>query len=72
MRYWLDLFSTGYTQADKVTGQQLRAITAEQSAQIVSLLSAGTFFGALGSAPFAGELTVYATSMEQDVIAHIS
>ncbi|KAK8209008.1 Plasma membrane low glucose sensor [Zalaria obscura] len=45
MRYWLNLFSTGY----KVDG--LPAITAAQSSEIVSLLSAGTFFGALTAAP---------------------
>ncbi|KAI4152183.1 MAG: hypothetical protein LQ340_003059 [Diploschistes diacapsis] len=49
-RYWLNLFSTGYTVKDPTTGQFLPAITASQSAEIVSLLSAGTFFGALGSA----------------------
>ncbi|KAK5131418.1 hypothetical protein LTR08_000954 [Meristemomyces frigidus] len=47
MRYWLNQFSTGYT--DPETG--LLAITAAQSSMIVSLLSAGTFFGALTAAP---------------------
>lgn len=47
MRYWLDLFSTGYI--DPLTGKL--GITAQQSSEIVSLLSAGTFFGALTSAP---------------------
>lgn len=47
MRYWLDLFSTGYKDPD--TG--LPAITASQSSEIVSLLSAGTFFGALTAGP---------------------
>lgn len=45
MPYWLQLFSTGYT----VDG--VPAITASQSAEIVSILSAGTFFGALTASP---------------------
>jgi SP family sugar:H+ symporter-like MFS transporter len=45
MPYWLKTFSTGYT----VDG--LPAITSSQSSQIVSILSAGTFFGALTAAP---------------------
>ncbi|KAK4983130.1 Plasma membrane low glucose sensor [Elasticomyces elasticus] len=45
MKYWLGLFSTGY----RVKGEL--AITAQQSSEIVSLLSAGTFFGALTAAP---------------------
>jgi sugar porter (SP) family MFS transporter len=49
MPYWLKLFSTGYT--DPKTG--LPAITTNQSSEIVSLLSAGTFFGALAAAPSA-------------------
>lgn len=47
MRFWLDTFSTGYT--DPKTG--LPAITASQSSEIVSILSAGTFFGALTASP---------------------
>ncbi|WPH01045.1 Hypothetical protein R9X50_00388000 [Acrodontium crateriforme] len=47
MRYWLNTFSTGYI--DPKTG--LLGITAQQSSMIVSLLSAGTFFGALTAAP---------------------
>jgi len=47
MRFWLDNFSTGYR--DPKTGEL--AITASQSSTIVSLLSAGTFFGALTAAP---------------------
>jgi len=47
MRYFLDTFSTGYI--DPQTG--LRGITASQSSEIVSILSAGTFFGALTAAP---------------------
>ncbi|KAK4550146.1 hypothetical protein LTR36_003113 [Oleoguttula mirabilis] len=49
MRFWLDQFSTGYI--DPTTG--LKGITASQSSEIVSLLSAGTFFGALTAAPTA-------------------
>ncbi|KAK5124196.1 hypothetical protein LTR85_001899 [Meristemomyces frigidus] len=49
MRFWLNQFSTGYR--DPATG--LPAITAQQSSEIVSLLSAGTFFGALTAAPTA-------------------
>ena len=47
MPYWLDTFSTGYR--DPTTGAL--AITAAQSSEIVSILSAGTFFGALTAAP---------------------
>lgn len=47
MRYWLDTFSTGYI--DPQT--QLKGITANQQSEIVSILSAGTFFGALTAAP---------------------
>jgi len=46
MPYWLKTFSTGFTDADG-----LPAITSSQSSQIVSILSAGTFFGALTAAP---------------------
>jgi MFS family permease len=48
MPYWQDLFSTGYRNP---TGHL--DVTASQSATIVSILSAGTFFGALGAAPLA-------------------
>lgn len=48
MPYWEALFSTGYRNNE---GQL--TITASQSATIVSILSAGTFFGALGAAPVA-------------------
>ena len=48
MKYWKDHFSTGYI--DK-TGQP--NVTASQTSEIVSILSAGTFFGALLSAPVA-------------------
>lgn len=49
MPYWLEEFSTGAT--DPKTGGP--AITASQSSEIVSILSAGTFFGALSAAPTA-------------------
>ena len=49
MPYWLKTFSTGYR--DPITGKP--AITATESSTIVSLLSAGTFFGALTAAPTA-------------------
>lgn len=48
MPYWTDTFSTGYRDS---TGHL--NVTASQSATIVSILSAGTFFGALGAAPIA-------------------
>jgi MFS transporter, SP family, sugar:H+ symporter len=47
MKYWLKEFSTGYINPQ--TGDL--GITASQSSEIVSLLSAGTFFGALTAAP---------------------
>jgi MFS family permease len=46
MPYWQDLFSTGYRDP---TGHL--NVTASQSSAIVSILSAGTFFGSLTS-PF--------------------
>lgn len=46
MPYWKDTFSTGYTNPDG----HLDVTTSQESA-IVSILSAGTFFGALAS-PF--------------------
>jgi MFS transporter, SP family, sugar:H+ symporter len=52
MRYWRDLFSTGYI--NPVDG--LPDVSASQSSAIVSILSAGTFFGALFSAPVADYL----------------
>ncbi|KAG0645301.1 Major facilitator-type transporter ecdD [Hyphodiscus hymeniophilus] len=48
MPYWRDEFSTGYRDP---TGHL--DVTASQSAMIVSILSAGTFFGALTAAPVA-------------------
>lgn len=44
MDYWQTLFSTGY-----VNTQGHLDVSPEQSSAIVSILSAGTFFGALGS-----------------------
>lgn len=48
MPYWEALFSTGYRNS-----QGQLTVTSSQSATIVSILSAGTFFGALGAAPVA-------------------
>ncbi|KAI9892314.1 MAG: High-affinity glucose transporter rgt2 [Vezdaea aestivalis] len=47
MQYWRDLFSTGYRDKDGNLN-----VTSSQQSQIVSILSAGTFFGALTAAPF--------------------
>lgn len=47
MPYWRKEFSTGYIN----TKDGLPDVTASQSSEIVSLLSAGTFFGALTAAP---------------------
>jgi MFS family permease len=47
MPYWKKEFSTGYV----VKGAP--EITAGQTSEIVSILSAGTFFGALSAAPIA-------------------
>jgi len=44
MPYWQRLFSTGYVDAE---GNP--TVTASQESAIVSILSAGTFFGALAS-----------------------
>ncbi|KAB5571846.1 major facilitator superfamily transporter monosaccharide [Coniochaeta sp. 2T2.1] len=46
MPYWMNLFSTGY-----VNSKGQPDISPAQSSAVVSILSAGTFFGALGS-PF--------------------
>lgn len=53
MKYWLKLFSTGYTDPDH-PGEP--AITSSQKSLIVSILSVGTFFGSLLSAPVADTL----------------
>jgi SP family sugar:H+ symporter-like MFS transporter len=47
MPYWKREFSTGYV------GGSGPDVTASQTSQIVSILSAGTFFGALSAAPIA-------------------
>ena len=52
MQYWRDLFSTGY----KSLVDGLPDVDATQQSEIVSMLSAGTFFGALLSAPLADQL----------------
>ncbi|KKK17098.1 hypothetical protein P175DRAFT_0428555 [Aspergillus ochraceoroseus IBT 24754] len=49
MKYWRKLFSTGYINPS----DGLPDVTSSQSSMIVSLLSAGTFFGALTAAPVA-------------------
>ncbi|KAI1455595.1 hexose transporter [Annulohypoxylon moriforme] len=48
MDYWQNLFSTGY-----VNTKGHADVSPSQSSAIVSILSAGTFFGALGSPMFA-------------------
>lgn len=53
MRWWRKQFSTGdYINLD----DGLEDISPAQSAEIVAILSAGTFFGALGAAPFADHI----------------
>lgn len=52
MEYWRKLFSTGYVNPK----DHLPDVSASQSSEIVSILSAGTFFGALFSAPVADYL----------------
>lgn len=49
MKFWREKFSTGYVNPN----DGLPGVTSSQSSMIVSLLSAGTFFGALGAAPIA-------------------
>ncbi|KAL8642951.1 MAG: hypothetical protein Q9226_008445 [Calogaya cf. arnoldii] len=49
MPYWRDTFSTGYRNPE----DGKLDVTPSQSSTIVSLLSAGTFFGALAAAPMA-------------------
>ncbi|KAJ6127940.1 hypothetical protein N7471_009157 [Penicillium samsonianum] len=49
MHKWREMFSTGYINPK----DNLPDVTSGQSSMIVSLLSAGTFFGALGAAPIA-------------------
>ncbi|KAI9747829.1 MAG: High-affinity glucose transporter rgt2 [Candelina submexicana] len=52
MKYWRNLFSTGY----KNGKDGLPDVSPSQSSEIVSILSAGTFFGALTAAPLADNL----------------
>lgn len=47
MTYWRELFSTGYVNPK----DHILDITSTQKSTIVSILSAGTFFGALSAAP---------------------
>lgn len=49
MQYWRNQFSTGYRNPD----DGLPDVDASQTSEIVSILSAGTFFGALTAAPVA-------------------
>jgi sugar porter (SP) family MFS transporter len=49
MSYWRETFSTGYTN----TKDGMADVTAGQTSLIVSILSVGTFFGALTAAPVA-------------------
>ncbi|KAL3475704.1 general substrate transporter [Aspergillus californicus] len=49
MKYWRKTFSTGYINPS----DHILDVTSSQSSMIVSLLSAGTFFGALTAAPVA-------------------
>lgn len=49
MPYWRSLFSTGYINP----ADDFPDVTSSQKSEIVSILSAGTFFGALFSAPIA-------------------
>lgn len=51
MTHWKDLFSTGY-----VNAKGEKDVDASQTSLIVSILSAGTFFGALTAAPAADVL----------------
>jgi SP family sugar:H+ symporter-like MFS transporter len=48
MPYWRNQFSTGFINPD----DHKRDVTSSQSSLIVSILSAGTFFGALTASPF--------------------
>jgi SP family sugar:H+ symporter-like MFS transporter len=51
MPYWQDQFSTGF---HDTTGHL--NINSSQQSEVVSILSAGTFFGALGAAPIADRI----------------
>jgi MFS transporter, SP family, sugar:H+ symporter len=50
-RYWQDEFSTGF-----IDSKGHKNIDAGQTSEVVSILSAGTFFGALGAAPVADRI----------------
>jgi sugar porter (SP) family MFS transporter len=49
--YWQNKFSTGF-----IDSNGHRNVNASQTSEIVSILSAGTFFGALGAAPVADRI----------------
>ncbi|CAL3967472.1 unnamed protein product [Diplocarpon coronariae] len=51
MNFWQNEFSTGYRDSENHLN-----ITASQTSLVVSILSAGTFFGALSAAPFADRI----------------
>lgn len=51
MPYWQNEFSTGFRDS---TGHL--NVDASQTSEVVSILSAGTFFGALGAAPMADRI----------------
>ena len=52
MDYWINEFATpGNVQFSKKKNMEVKYITSDQSSEIVSILSAGTFFGALSAAP---------------------
>ncbi|KAI9806659.1 MAG: hypothetical protein M1825_006116 [Sarcosagium campestre] len=52
MKYWRETFSTGFINPE----DGLLDVSPSQSSQIVSILSAGTFFGALAASPMADML----------------
>lgn len=57
MPWWLKQFSTGHMNDPIEPGQpKTPGISPGESAEIVSILSAGTFFGALFAAPLADKL----------------
>jgi hypothetical protein len=56
MKTWLRQFGSPSTDAKAVTGY---AISSSSESLVVSILSAGTFFGALFAAPAAGGLILH-------------
>ena len=57
MPWWLKQFSTGHKNWNPTTRKfDIPGISPAESAEIVSILSAGTFFGALFAAPMADKL----------------